>query len=455
MPTPHEWPMTATQVPFQALADLGINPNSCDRVAIDGRVSAAVMRRAIEAACARHPLTGCVVEKRGGRWFWVRPDAPPPLDLRVEDLLSDRPDVVDDHLMRAVWSESIPLEQARPVRFHLLRTPTRSVLQVVGPHACTDARSGTVLMQDIADAFTALQEGRAPATDVIEPSTDLTPWTDGLSAPARAGLWLSAAWGLLRDMIAPGAGVPLADRAQGETRLERHDVDADLFATARAAAKAHGVTLHALFLVALRRTLDRHAGSGRPYRIADLATLRPYADRDLGAVWDCLVVPTIGPLPAVSGEGPTAVRTMAARIRRTKSREALVALFRARLYGGMVRWLPLTIVGPAILRFIAKTNVVLTNPGRISVPLERFGRHAVLDFVNFPQLFPPGRVCLIPTTFRDTLRVLCLSDSATWPDGARAAMLTPFVAELETLVEQLGAAAREIPYGARNSRSAS
>lgn len=150
-------------------------------------------------------------------------------------------------------------------------------------------------------------------------------------------------------------------------------------------------------------------------RLVDLVTVRPLASGDVGGRADVLVVPWVQTVPAeADGVALAAVEGQVASI---KTGGARAELARLALYAGLADLLPTARAAALTFRRVIKTDLIVTNPGPVHVPIERFGPVPVADFLNFPQLVPPARSGYVFTTFRGRLRVVALWDDATWPAG--------------------------------------
>ncbi len=446
MTQPAPRPLNALQLAFHHVGELA-NPNSGELLTLAGPLDADRLREAVTHAVARHPLLNCTAARRWRRWVWVPAAAPLPIDLRIEHTDETDEAVLLPKLWRNLWATRLPAD-GRPVRFHYTQGPARSYLQICAPHTVTDARSGTRLAADIALAYTALSEGRAPDATVVQPL--LRPPTRVFLGDRRwwqrLGLMAQAVGRLARELLTPGSGLRLpAPPTPGPTHVAVTRVSDALLTRTLAAARAHGATAHALFLLAIARARQDLLGPGpgdHPLRINDLATLRPYADRDLGDAVDVLVAPhqiTLDP----TWDDPTALRILTARIRTQKAGGILPELYRLALYGQLARILPTRHTAGLVFRYISKTDLAVTNPGRVSFQdaLARFGPVPVDDFINFPHLLPPAKIILVFTTFRGTLRLIQLSDPAASPDGVEATLAHPLLAHLDRLVTSLEATA--------------
>jgi hypothetical protein len=63
--------------------------------------------------------------------------------------------------------------------------------------------------------------------------------------------------------------------------------------------------------------------------------------------------------------------------------------------------------------------------------LEAIGGVPVIDYITFPQLFPPAKIMFVISTFRDCLRILAIYDRAAFADSFEDALFAPFLFELQ------------------------
>lgn len=391
-PVPAHLPASAPALVWRRLADLD-DVRSCELVTFDGRLDAATLEAAAAWLPTQHPLLGAVWDGAGWRTGAV--------PLRVEvAACADR-----DAALAGTWADGDPAR----ADVTLLRGPDHDWLRMRVPHDRTDARSGAQVMQDLADAYAAIEAGGAPTV-----RADPAPWAPSRLFRARAADWAGALRRLLRDLRArPAFAVP-PDAPRGAIRVAVHDTGAGTLPALKAHAARAGTTVHALLLRAAGRAFGVH-------RLFDLVTLRPLAAAPVDARSDVLVVPWVQTWPPGASEAD-ARRAIAAQVAEVKHGGARAELARLRLYAALAVVAPTALAARLTARWLVKADVVVTNPGPVHVPLERFGRVPVSDFVNFPRLPTPARAGLVFTTFRGRLRVVALWDDAAFPQGIDAAV---------------------------------
>ena len=384
-------PASAPALAWRRLAELD-DIRSCELVTLDGRLDAATLERAVAYLPAQHPLLAA-------RWdgpAWALDAAP--LRMRVETC-PDR-----DTALASVWSDGDPAE----VDVTLLRGPDHDWLRMRVPHDRTDARSGAQVVQDLADAYAAFEAGETPTI-----RADTAPWDPDVLFRPRARDRLGALRRLLHDLFArPAFAVP-PDAPRGAMRVAVLDVGPDAVPALKAHAAREQTTVHTLLLRAAGRAFGVH-------RLFDLVTLRPLASAPVDARSDVLVVPWVQSWPRRASEA-AARAAIAGEVAAVKQGGARAELARLRLYVALARVAPTALAARLTARLLVKTDVVVTNPGPVHVPLERFGAVPVADFVNFPRLPTPARAGLVFTTFRGRLRIVALWDDGAFPGGIEAA----------------------------------
>ena len=434
-------PMSPMQLAFHHLSEL-VNPNSGELITLDGHLDVQRLHKAIGLALSRHPLLNSVPVKKWGRHYWREEAEPLPIDLRVSSIPDEQEDAVMDVLLGHLWQERIP-QTGRQVRFFYTEGKSKSYLQICAPHSVTDAWSGTRLAADIAQAYGALTEGRAYQPTVVRPLDESIDeaFLNRPSLRQRAALLGETLRRIVGEVFSDGAGLSLdAAKRPGDTKLSITEVSAELLQRTIRVARAQGATAHTLFLMALTKArtdlVDKKQGN-RLLRINDFATLRPYADRDLRDAFDVLVVPNqvnIDP----NWDDAEALKAISSHLRDQKAGAVLPELYRLALYGFLARFVPTRMTADFVFKCINKTDLAVTNPGRVpwQDELASFGDVPVADFLNFPHLLPPAKVVLIFTTFRGALRIVQLYDPATTPNGVEATLVEPFIRHLEALLAQ-------------------
>lgn len=436
--TPRTYPLPAHSLFYLYQLLTLENLNSCELLELEGRLDHERLRAALLQALARHPVLNSRIKPRFMRAFdcEVAPE-PLPLDVRIAQCETDEPAAVHQLLLANVWQESSDVTAGRPVRFHLLETPTRSYLQIITVRLYNDARAGYRLAHDIAESYTALEFGKPYDTTPIEVEDRSTAalFTKHLPLRKRVRHAVGAVKLMAMDVLRPDVSMPLPDTPRGEQDFAKVDFGAELLEGLRRRAKQEKVTVHAMLALALFQVWRASAPEkvGRRWlRILDNFSLRHLTRENTDELYETLVVPYSVRLPT-SGTDREVLTAMVEQLNHWKSGEILSELYRVRLYTALARFSPLRLSSELITRYVAKSNIVMSNPGPVPFPLERFGSVPIADFINFSQLFPPSRVMLIFSTFRGRLRALVVWDRNAYPDGPERELIAPLRARLAEL----------------------
>lgn len=410
---------------FDGLAEVVV-PNSCDILALDGRIDGDRLRLAISETLARHPVL-CRSLAGGDQ------TPPGPIDVRFHSLDDDDPGYVDRHLLRQIWDEPLA-PSGRPVRFHVTRTPTRSYLQTIHTHVYADALACYLLTLQLAESYAHPQRRSGPGSAPLHaaPAELLAPLP---SHRARAAHRARGLWQTLRDWRQPNAGLAAA-RPQsrnvriGPRQLTRLCLSEEQTRRLRQAARTRGHSMHAFFQLAFLRAateFNHRRGVLRPsLRLWDFFSMRPLLEQDRSR-YDCLAL--IYPVDLDSRwSDDECLRRCTESVQRMRARDLLTHAARF----DMLKLLPRSQfmrLWPALF----KSNVFFTNPGVCPSPLPRFGELDVIDYVTFPQLFHPADVLVVFSTFRERLRILVIHDGAAFDRAFPAELLVDFFRRLGNL----------------------
>lgn len=428
------------------------NLNSCELIELEGKLDHERLRAALLQALARHPVLNSRIKRRFARGFDCELVSEPlPIDLRIERSETDAQDAVHQRLLANVWQEGIDVTAGRPVRFHLLETPSRSYLQLITVRLYNDAKAGYRLAHDVAESYTALEFGQPFDATPIQVTDRSTAGMLTSHLPLRKRLHHAAGAVklLVQDFLRPDVSLPLPDTQRGAQDFAKVDFGAELLEGLRRRAKQEKVTVHALLALAMFKVWRASAPDkvGRRWlRILDNFSLRHMTRENADELYETLVVPYSVRLPT-SGSDQEVLQAMAEQLTHWKSGEILSELYRVRLYTALSRFSPLRLSSSLITRYVAKSNIVMSNPGPVPYPLERFGSVPIADFINFSQLFPPSRVMLIFSTFRSRLRALVVWDCNAYPQGPEPELIAPLRAQLAALAA--GAPLEAAPQASR------
>lgn len=212
----------------------------------------------------------------------------------------------------------------------------------------------------------------------------------------------------------------------------RFGLDTPPLAAVRRAARTQGCTVHAYFLAALLRAVDGLEGRRRRRRIIDLFSFRRLAGPAAADWYDTLVLPFTLTLRD-GGDEAALLADIDHALRVEKDGGVLAEFRRQQIYAAAAACLPKRLATALVARFVAKSNLIATNPGVIDLPLEGFGPIPIRDFYNLSQLFPPGRMMWIFNTFRGRLRLTVVYDRQAVDAAALTALVAHWRAALDAL----------------------
>ncbi len=420
--------LTNLNLPFYYLSLVKENGNSCDLIEIDGRLDHKLLERAICSALSRHPLLSCRIRKQGLGYVWQPLPSDSAIDLRIDwaDDLSE-----DKFLTGNVWEEPLAIESGRMIRFHLTETPKKSYFQIVSTHACADARSCFRLAHDISSHYSILTKGGVPPSEPIETKHPRIHLWKHLPWKRKVTLTFQALLQVVNDLFSSSHALHVQNREEGHTAIEIEDLGADGLRGVKEKAARLGVTAHSLFLLALGRTCSRFNGTEGPITLIDMFSLRTFANEEVSDIYDCMVVPYKICFDTREQNGAL-LKQIASHLSELKTGDILKELYRQHIYALSAISLPKRFATRLVCRLIAKTNVISTNPGNLRYDLANFGASPVTDYWSFSQLFPPGKVMVMFSTFRDRLRLVAVYDKKTFPDGVAKDLLQPLAAYLNS-----------------------
>lgn len=443
-------PISAVNRMFLFLSGL-LNGNSCDLVELAGFLDEQRLRQAIDVVLAKHPPLNSRLRRHWLDYAWEEADEPLPVDFQIHRYQGD-PAGLHQHLMDLVWRQPpLDLYAGRPIRFHLTETDQGSVLQIISSHVWHDARAGHRLVADIANAYTALSEGREPDAQVLDVADrDSTRLFAGRLPKPHYYYWLQAARSIVSEFLAPDKSMGFrGPRGQSDVRLV--DFGEELMTRLRKSAKAAGVTLHTLLNVALLRTCQRQRrNTGLPadgtYRLLDMYSLRSFSRQNVNHLYDCMVMPFSVRQSLDVGDAELAMG-IARQLGELKRGEIMVELFRQRLYSLSAALLPKRLATAMVAQYVHKGGVSNTNPGRIRYTIEHFGEVGVREYYSFSQVFPPSRLMTQFNIYRGRLRAVVTYDTAAFPGDALDRFLGEFQEKLEELASHppVGVVGEETP----------
>ncbi|GAA0618357.1 hypothetical protein GCM10009547_20840 [Sporichthya brevicatena] len=232
---------------------------------LTGELDAAALRAAVRDLVERHePLRTVVVERDGLPYQRVLPAE----TVRVVEATIDPADL--PARLRGAAFHTFDLATEPPVRAELLRLgPTDHVLTLTVHHIAADEWSDAPLVTDLATAYAARREGRAPEFAPLPARyADFAAWQHRLlgerGAPTeyarqQTAFWREALAGLPVELSLP-TDRPRPAMATGSGGTVPVTIDADLAAALRSLARTHDVSTFMVLQAAVAALLHRSGG---------------------------------------------------------------------------------------------------------------------------------------------------------------------------------------------------
>lgn len=436
-----ETPLSTLNMLFICLLSV-VNGNSCETIEFKGRLDRARLREALRHAFGRHPILNSTLKRRFLKYYWIHHNHSLPFDLRIQSIGSVTDAERHRHLLANIWSEPLNLFRNRPIRVCLTECDDRSVLQLITTHLWSDARAGYRLSHDIAEAYTALSEGRTPESAVIDiPDRNSAHLYTKKTFKATWWYWFKALFLMCRDAVLQDRKLYTLDSDPGRTDFEKFDFDENFLDAIRQAAKKKGVTVHSLFAAAVTRVCQNYnikhdIDDQGTYRLLDLFSLRSFSAVDVNDLYDTMVVPYAIRCNSALGD-QALVENVAKQLQQLKQGEILTELYRQRLYALTAMFLPKRFATQLVTKFIAKSNILVSNPGPVPYSLERFGSVEVSDFYSFSQLFPPAKIMFLFSTYKNCLRILIIYNRTNFSGPEIEAFASDLNSRLSRLVDAI------------------
>jgi NRPS condensation-like uncharacterized protein len=258
---------------------------------VSGDLSADVLRPALKAIQARHPLLRVRIERTGWNTLWFKASGVPEIPLRVVEKSSELwVSEAEDELR-----ESFPVDEGPLVRCTLVQHgPETSTILLTFHHAIGDAMSGAYLIRDLVMAMGISSEGKAPILKPLEPKLEMNAYFPDRAKGVKGRLlyyrfigrmlWAIMRWGRptlpkLDQKAAPKERLP---------RIVHHRISPEAVERLHALARSEKTTLHGALLAAqvLAIAQDRESVKDQLYLIGSPVNLRrrliPPVGEDVG-----------------------------------------------------------------------------------------------------------------------------------------------------------------------------
>lgn len=428
-----------------------VNGNSCLYFELDQPLNVAVLRNSLDLLVDRHPLLNRRLSRSLLGYQWASIDGPSRVELECQECDSAEQDKILDLLRRNAWQQGIRLFGETHLKAYYVKAPSCCYVQLVPNHILADARSSDLLMSDLARIYDCLSQGKTvpaqPESVRKDGSNSSALFTGDLSLARKIKLHLLALANIVIDACRREHGIAVGTpgdrrRQRGATCVVSREIDAAFVDTMKPRLKQNGLTMHPILVLAVLRTVEhfnkRRGKAADIIRVSDMFSLLPFAKQDLTNVYDCFVVPFTSYYKMCKDD-----MAMLASIRDSiayyKRGGILRELFRQAIYTYSGAFLPRRMATNMVTRFVAKSNIVISNPGKVKFGIPDFGSAKVLSYTSFSQLFPPARIFFLFSTFRNQLRLNILYDeNAFSADEVEREIYVEFLKNLQRISDGLG-----------------
>lgn len=391
------------------------NSNSCEWLELDKELDAAILREAAQRVIARHPMAQSVYKRGWFRTKWIHTDRQLPIEIERQSWGSDSEDDIQAKMFENISEYSVLREDKHPFRFIMIKTPSRCFLQVLTTHVYTDGRSANIFTHDLMDCYNCLWDGNAwskPLADISNRNHDHMFLAD-VPLSSRFKYFIQAFWGLIKDLFVPSGKLNLGRSTRDCTALHLTKIPDYLVRNLKHKAKLQQVSLHAMFLLALVRTIqafneENSSKTKSRIRILDNFSLRRFSDHEsIDELYDCIAVPYVLKTN-LKRTDKQIMEGFNRQLTNMKAGGALRELYKYRFYYWMSLPIPKKLAGRIAASVMVRANVICTNVGILNPALTRFGDSKILSYISFPALLPPGDTIFQLSTYRGSLRLLTL-----------------------------------------------
>jgi hypothetical protein len=102
----------------------------------------------------------------------------------------------------------------------------------------------------------------------------------------------------------------------------------------------------------------------------------------------------------------------------------------------MLHHLPRPLASKLALQYLVNGNVLCTNPGIVPFDYPRMENAPITDFYSFSQVFPPGQLMFVFTTFRQSFRLATVYNEFAVTAAQVQTIINDVVAELRCMIAE-------------------
>jgi len=395
-----------------------VSGNSCEWIVLNAPINIECLRAAAIEVVRVHPVLNSIQVKKGFRYFWKELDDPISVDIRYEKVSEQFAARLHAHLVRNIHREPLPLTRERPWRIHVTDSPDgRTYLQIITTHVFTDGRSANIVARDLAAAYSALASQQDCQLQPIRGSRDPFELFAGhLPSIERKRLRRAGFKAILTDALTRCVGLKTDVSRRGETAVHFFDYGIAMWDEVKRVSRHMDMSVHPFILASVLRIIeqlnDRRGVRSPVVRIVDNFSLRRFAaDRaTIDNLYDVFAVPYTLDF-SLRGDDVSLVTQIRKQMDQMKRGEILRELYRYQIYHRAGFFSDQKKMATRLVsRLVVRTNVVCTNIGPVPEDFAAFGTAQVEDYYSFAQLFPPGDLMFLFSTYRGRLRLVLLHD---------------------------------------------
>jgi len=403
-----------------------VNGNSCMYFELSKKIDLDVLQASVDILVRRHALLNCGFKSSMFSYRWSDDKPLDPVVVNHQKIEVGNRDAMIRHLTNNAWGERFDLAHERQLRVYYVEYNGGAVVQLVPNHILADGRAADLLMADLASIYHQLAANNCDVDDLAasvkcdyaESSVQL--FAGHMSKGERLAYTMAALKNIVSDIFRPAHGIFVKKSSRGNTRVHVETVDDKLFVMMKSRLKANGFTVHPMLVSAVLRAIEEFNDSkgfkAESLRVSDMFSMLPFADQNLTGVYDCFVVPFTSyyTLKKNNLEMMNQVRDTVGRY---KSGGIFEELFRQNIYALTGKFSPKKLATYLVIKYIAKSNVIISNPGRVKFDIPDMGNAEIVNYTSFSQLFPPAKIFFLFSSFKGALRLNILYDENAFDEG--------------------------------------
>lgn len=427
---------------FQVLSEFAneqSNGNSCELIKVAGPVDRIRLKNAVKLVIAKHDNLRAVILSRKGEQFRTVKSNVPEVELEYQELDLEGESQIRTYLADNVW-RTAPLGLTKPpiIKVYVSKIGGFHYIQFVTSHVWSDAKSGFQLVADILSFYDKPEQNEANVER--EPCAREFD-EDVLKIARKEGVaigWWPAFIQMVRDLFYRGGGISVAQGAPQKTQFYiHHFAQEKMLEQVKQEAKRRDITVHSLLIPVLVDCCHDHdlnrGVNNIHYTLHDLYSLRGCGENEYRDTYDNFVFPFEYTVKW-DHDLQKMIESVTDEVNRIKNGDIYKEYNKERLMLDLLRFLPRKAAFRFLFKYCIKGNIICTNPGIIPYDFPMLGDSEIVDFYNFPQLFPPGEAMFVFSTFRGVMRILVVYNQSAIDDVAMHSLVSSFETKLGEII---------------------